>query len=133
MRPEMEWGREKQAGFLLAALLAEDQDLSLVGPSLGDEVRAMLQSTRAAGDAAAREAEARSIAEWLRLLRPELDASAVRLPARIRSVLAPIGKGPLKAQLRADGRPVRADFSPEAGLLATLMRIARHAARKESP
>lgn len=133
MRPEMVWGREKQAGFLLAALLAEDQDLSLAGPSLSDEARATLQATRAAGDPPSRDAKARSIAERLRLLRPELDASAVRLPARMRCVLSRAAKGPLRAQLLVESQPVRADFSLQGGLVATLMRIARHAARKESP
>src|SRR5688572_19617057 len=105
MRAEMEWGQAKQAGFRLAALLADDQELARVQVALGPETRAALVSTLATDPS--REAKARAIAAWLRLLRPQVDATALQLPARIRGVLARSAPAPLKAQLLAQGRQVR--------------------------
>jgi hypothetical protein len=125
----MAWGPEKRAGFALAALLSDDRELTGVAPALEPSLRAQLAQQLA--EASVRRADA--IAQWLALLRPELGASALALPPRLRGLLAPLTKAPLRGALAA-GRPaVRAHFTADSSLLDALLRIARWSARGEVP
>lgn len=124
----MSWQPEKQAGFLLAALLAEDRDLAAASPALLPQARDELSATVADSQLSSREAKAHTIAAWLRLLRPDLDASALSLPSRMRCVLARAAKAPLKGQLLSGSQPVRADFWLEPQLASAISRIAHHTA-----
>lgn len=117
----MAWGPEKCAGFALAALLSDDRELNLAGPALEPAPRSQLGQQLA--QAGTRRTEA--IAEWLALLRPELDESALALPARARALLAPLARPQLRRALLAACPPARAHFAPDRPLLDALLRIAR--------
>jgi hypothetical protein len=123
----MTWEPEKRAGFALAALLGDDGELLAAGPALAPELRQRLLDELSA--ARARKGDA--IAAWLELLRPELGAAAHALPARARALLAPLCKPPLRQALLAAGTvpAARPGYAADRELLATLLRIARFAAR----
>lgn len=142
----MAWGPEKRAGFALAALLCDDRELKAAGPALEPELRQSLARELADGlargsaqvddlvargparvHASTRRAEA--IAGWLALLRPELDETALTLPQRVRALLAPLAKPPLRHALLVGGTAPRPHYSADRELLAALLRIARKTAR----
>jgi hypothetical protein len=124
----MAWGPEKRAGFALAALLSDDRELKRVAPALEPALREQLAKQLA--EASVRRADA--IAEWLALLRPELDEGALALPPRLRALLAPLAKPPLRGALAAGRPPARAHFTADRGLLDALLRIARWSARSDA-
>ena len=127
----MVWGTEKRAGFILAALLSDDRALIAAGPALPPLVADSLRSQLATGQLSSRDGKARTIGQWLLLLRPELNEASLDLPARMRSLLARGARSPLRAQLLAFAQPTRPDFSLEASLADAMLRISRHAASKE--
>jgi len=123
----MAWAPEKRAGFALAALLSDDRELKLAGPALEPALREALAQQLA--QAGARRTDA--IAEWLALLRPELDESALGLPPRARALLAPLAKPSLRRALATGRPPARPHFTADRSLLDALLRIARWNARGE--
>lgn len=127
----MAWGPEQCAGFALTALLADDRSLEKVGDVLTSPLRAELLAFLAlAGPSGSSGTKAHTIAEWLKRVRPPLDASACALPSRMRALLARTCSEPVRSALLADAAPARAGFAADEALLAVVVRIARSAARR---
>lgn len=133
MATVMPWLPEKQAGFLLAALLAEDRALDVGAGGLTPPVAATMRAALETADLTSTEAKARTIARWLRMLRPELTSATLTLPPRLRALLSRAARPPLRAQLNAASLPIRPDFSLDERLMSVLLRIARHAGRTAAP
>jgi len=129
----MAWGPDTVAGFTLAALLSDDRDLAYVSdavaPDLVRAVHARLDGMLARPDSSQNRED--GVRALLAVLRPELDASALSLPARVHGLLARLAAPKLQKLLRADSAPTRADFNLDEDLLSALARIARSAKARE--
>jgi hypothetical protein len=125
MVEELTWSPAKQAGFVLAAWLADDRNLEHVAAAIE---RARLASLRA-HDVTSRAPrdKARVVERLLLSLRPGLDARALRLPARARVLLARLAPGPLRQQLLQGTAPARPHYQPDEALVGVLLRAARNA------
>ena len=120
-RASIRFSSAKDAGFALAAVLADDRELARIEGHVESGVHARIRALATSPQLA----KPVLIAQLLALLRPPLAVLSPLLPVRLRALLAP--------QLpRSEGRSVlagapltRAGFEPERELLARLARIAR--------
>jgi len=110
---------DQQAGFALAALLANDRSLSEVEDTLDPSTLAALRA-RLAPD----EPRARQLARLLECVRPPL-LSLAGLSPRMVALLAPRLPRTLARAYAAHAGAARPGFSPPADLFALLLRIAR--------
>lgn len=130
MVEELAWSPAKQAGFVLAAWLADDRNLEQVALA-----PAQLMALRAHGlppGTAVRD-KARVVERLLLSLRPDLDARALRLTPRARVLLARIAPAALRKQLLEGTSPARPHYQPDEALLAVLLRAARNAREDGAP
>ena len=118
----MEWGSAKTAGFALAALLADDRELTAVARQLSPELCALLTERMTQIPAESRE-KARVLRELVAALRPPPELSA--LPLRARALLAPHLPREL-GRMYVQGAPqARAGYEVDQGLLGELERLSR--------
>jgi hypothetical protein len=127
MAEGMAWSASKEAGFMLAALLAEDRELLHVAPALEPACAERLCALRTTDTD-----RLRMVRALLERLRPPLDARALQLPPRARALLARVAPGELRKQLLRDSKPTRAHFSADEELIAMLVRVARKQAGSET-
>jgi hypothetical protein len=124
---DVRWSSAKQAGFMLAALLADDRELNQVAPAIEPaQHAALLQTPGRHGD------KKQLVRTLLVSLRPGLDARALAFSPRVRSLLARLAGPVLRKQLLAGTTPVRPDYRADEELLAVLLRVAR-GARSDTP
>jgi hypothetical protein len=152
----MAWESDMNAGFALAALLADDRELAHVEEALGPALRAQLaspaQGSLAPGPARldsslapgparldsslargpARFDSERDVRALLRVLYPDLDGgAALSLPPRMRALVARLVPTAQRRVLREERLESRADFDLDDELLRLLLRIARRGAGLE--
>jgi hypothetical protein len=128
MAERMAWSSAKQAGFMLAALLADDRELHHVAHAIEPAQHAALL------DAPDRHADkAQLVRTLLASLRPALDERALRFSPRVRSLLARLAGAALRKQLLTGTTPARAHYRADEELLAVLLRAARRAAPRRAP
>jgi hypothetical protein len=113
--------RDKQAGFALAAMLADDRKF--------EQVRPFVDASFVSSDAApSAPVDRRSrIAALLRDLRPALTERSAGLPARLAVLIAPQLPRSVAACVLRDAPAQRSGFMPAPTLVRCLARIARHA------
>lgn len=128
MAQGMAWNAAKEAGFMLAALLAEDRELQHVAPGIEP---ARLMALRAAQPGETD--KARMVRALLAKLRPPLDARALDLPVRARALLARVAPPELRKQLLRDSKAARAHYSADEELVALLVRVARRTSVGNAP
>jgi hypothetical protein len=128
MVDELVWSPAKQAGFVLAAWLADDRNLDQVAPGLVPARLASLRGHNLAPGAASRD-KAQAVERLLRSLRPELDARALALPPRARALLARVAPAALRRQLLEGTSPARPHYQADEPLLGVLVRAARNASQ----
>lgn len=119
----MAWSSEKEAGFALAALLADDRDLADVASTLSAQQHTALASQLALdGDRSA------AVRRWLAVLKPPLDERSLQLSARLRAALARLAPPAVRKQL-LEGASMAAARRPsyvsDDALLTLLLRLAR--------
>jgi hypothetical protein len=128
MAESMAWNSSKEAGFMLAALLAGDRELLHVAPALEPARVQRLCALRTADTD-----RARMVRALLERLRPPLDARALQLPPRARALLARVAPVALRKQLLRDCKPARAHYSADEELIGVLVRVARKQVGSEAP
>jgi hypothetical protein len=133
---EVMWSSAKEAGFALAAWLADDRDLvhvqAALDPAQLAAQRAHAASTNAPApanavpgtDAARHKAE--TVQRLLRVLRPPLDERALALPPRARTLLSRLAAPALRKRLLEGSAPARAHYQADEELLALLLRAVRN-------
>ena len=132
MVEELAWSPAKQAGFVLAAWLADDRNLEQVAVALEPAQLTALRAHGLTPGPAARD-KARVVERLLLSLRPGLDARALRLPPRARVLLARLAPAALRKQLLEGTSPARPHYQPDEALLGVLLRAARNAGEDEAP
>lgn len=131
MGEELTWSPDKQAGFVLAAWLADDRNLEHVAGALAPGWLAALRAHSAAPTGI--RDKARAVQGLLRSLRPALDRRALLLPQRARALLARLAPAPLRRELLHDNTPARPHFHADEALLSVLLRVARQAGAESAP
>jgi hypothetical protein len=117
----MAWGDEKQAGFVLAAVLAGDRELFSVSDSIDAELLPALQA-RFLREHSER---VRSLRELASAVRPPL-SNAAALPVRGRALLAQRVPRELGRSYVREAPAARPGFEPEPALSSWLEQLARH-------
>jgi class 3 adenylate cyclase len=117
-----EWSTSKQAGFSLAALLADDRALTRVREHVPS---AVLCAALERCDARSEPDRARLVAHLLSLVRPALTRLPASVPPGLSAALA--SKLPRElARAAIEAAPmVRSGYAPAPDLLPRLLRIAR--------
>lgn len=132
MVDEQVWSPAKQAGFVLAAWLADDRNLDQAAAALEPERLASLRAHSLAPSAASHD-KALVVERLLRSLRPSLDARALALPPRARVLLSRLAPLALRRQLLEGTSPARAHYQADEPLLSVLVRAARNAREDGQP
>ena len=139
---EVMWSSAKEAGFALAAWLADDRDLDHVQAALDPAQLAALRAhtaltgtptadTATGVDSARHKAE--TVQRLLRVLRPPLDERALGLPPRARTLLSRLATPALRKRLLESSAPGRAHYQADEQLLALLLRAVRNAPPGSAP
>lgn len=116
------WSSHKRAGFALAALLADDRELTQVRGRLPDPE---LTALRAQLDRAAQPSRSLLIAELISAVRPPLGRASLSLPLSLVLLLAPyLPRGLLRRRLRDAPPDALGRVQPEE-LRLRMLRLAR--------
>jgi hypothetical protein len=133
MGEDMAWSSAKEAGFALAAWLADDRNLSHVAAALEPAKLAALRAGRLLPGADRAPNKVEAVQQLLRALRPALDERALGLAPRARTLLARLAPTALRKQLLEGSPAGRAHYHADAELLAVLLRAARNAPPRPAP